>query len=131
MKFSVSVPVREAKPKPVIGKPYTSTVSFADWDPEYKSGEAYLLKYDLFDQEGNCLTWQEVFFAPKKGRKTPSRTSAFLSYLDALGINNFEDLVGLEESVIFRKVVSGNRAMLSIVERTCGDISLKDFEHNE
>lgn len=127
MLFSHLAPIKEAKLLPTIGIPYTSEVTFAGWAPNYRQGDAYLFKYNLCDQEGNQLTWQEVFFAPKKGRKTPPRTESFLNYLNALGIGNFEDLIGLQETVVFKKVVSGNRSMLSLVERSCGDISIEDF----
>lgn len=131
MKFSIAPNVKETKLKPTIGKPYISKIQSAGWHPEYKAGEAYLIKSELYDDDGKKFTWEETFFAPKNSRRVPARTDAFLKYLNALGIDCFEDLIGLEETVVLRKVVSGNRAMLSIVERSCGDIALKDFEHDE
>lgn len=92
---------------------YISTVLNVYDHPEYVSGSAVKINYELKDEAGNLFNFEEVYITI--GNNT--RTKTFCDYLREYGIEEWADLVGCMERVTLLKNPGKYKTFLKIAER--------------
>ena len=108
--ISLSAALGSTKIKAVKLKPgvYDSIVVSADFAPEYESGKAVLIVYELTSEDGSKYSYKEIFFVNNN-----DRTMRFEEYLELNGIDpaDIEQFVGCREKLDIRKSTRGRNLM--------------------
>ena len=108
--ISLSAALGSTKIKAVKLKPgvYDSVVVSADFAPEYESGKAVMIVYELTSEDGSEYSYKEIFFVNNN-----DRTMRFEKYLCQNGIDpaDIEQFVGCREKLDIRKSTKGRNLM--------------------
>ena len=93
---------------------YTAVVTDVRYPEGYVENEAFEIEYSVTTKGGNKI-YSELFF----NKNYNSRTSAFFEYLleNHIPLTEMNKFIGCKEKLTFKRHVTGNRSMLSIVER--------------
>ena len=101
--------------KSITGENLHSIVKSVEEPKDYEKGEAFLIRYDVFDENGEAHKFKELFV----NKAWNQRTTDFITYLEEHDISRekLEEFVGCEEILEIRKKATIRGSFPSIVNR--------------
>lgn len=85
-------------------------------DEKYVDGTAFIVKYKLYDGDGNLRgDFRETFY----NNTNNARTRELAEFMEKIGVDEVDDLIGVKMSVEIKfRITSYGKSLPSIISRT-------------